>query len=115
MTWTNLFSYIEQAYDQDDWDSDFDDDFGGGSTTTTTHNNANQGSGGMLGVPKNTALTGSTGDVSSISGGKKPSVAGYTSFNRFSTFVKSGGESFVLGKLNATVQEADFIQVVVIP
>ena len=68
----------------------------------------------MLGVPKNTALTGSTGDVSSISGGKKPSVAGYTSFNRFSTFVKSGGESFVLGKLNATVQEADFIQVVVI-
>lgn len=39
-------------------------------------------------------------------------VTAKTSFNRFSTFVKSGGESFVLGKLNANVQEADVIQVV---
>ena len=36
-----------------------------------------------------------------------------TSFNRFSTFVKSGGENYILGKLNAKVQEADIIQVVV--
>ena len=54
------------------------------------------------------------GDVSSMrSEAKKTSAAGFTSFNRFSTFVKSGGENFVLGKLNANVQESDVIQVVV--
>ena len=41
-----------------------------------------------------------------VSGGK-------TSFNRFSPFVKSGGENYVLGKLNANVQAEDVIQVVV--
>ena len=78
-----------------------------------THN-ANQTSSGGLLAPKNSALGGSMGDVSSMrSEAKKQSAAGFTSFNRFSTFVKSGGESFVLGKLNANVQESDVIQVVV--
>ena len=77
-----------------------------------THN-ANQTSSGGLLAPKNSALGGSMGDVSSMrSEAKKQSAAGFTSFNRFSTFVKSGGESFVLGKLNANVQEFDVIQVV---
>ena len=77
-----------------------------------THN-ANQASSGLL-APKNSGLGGSMGDVSSMrSEAKKTSAAGFTSFNRFSTFVKSGGENFVLGKLNANVQESDVIQVVV--
>lgn len=63
-------------------------------------------------MPKNTAQTGSTGDVSSIGRADSKRISAKTSFNRFSTFVKSGGESFVLGKLNAKVQEADVIQVV---
>ena len=79
--------------------------------------------GGMTGIggnsllpPKNAPHSGSSGDVSSV--GKKSSVAGTavaskTSFNRFSSFVKSGGENYILGKLNARVQEADIIQVVV--
>ena len=67
---------------------------------------------GMLNVPKNTAQTGSTGDVSSIGRADSKKISAKTSFNRFSTFVKSGGESFVLGKLNAKVQENDVIQVV---
>jgi sorting nexin-9/18/33 len=68
----------------------------------------------MLNVPKNSDQAGSSGDVSSIgrSDSKKASVSSKTSFNRFSVFVKSGGESFVLGKLNAKVQETDVIQVV---
>ena len=57
--------------------------------------------------------SGSTGDVSSIGRADSKRTTSKTSFNRFSTFVKSGGESFVLGKLNAKVQEADVIQVVV--
>ena len=56
---------------------------------------------------------GSTGDVSSIGRADSKRTSTKTSFNRFSTFVKSGGESFVLGKLNAKVQETDVIQVVV--
>merc|ERR1712048_853582 len=55
---------------------------------------------------------GSTGDVSSIGRADSKRTSSKTSFNRFSTFVKSGGESFVLGKLNAKVQETDVIQVV---
>jgi len=106
----NSDNNYNQAYDQDDWDSDFDDDVGGQSTMT---HNANQTSSGGLLAPKNSALGGSMGDVSSMrSEAKKQSAAGFTSFNRFSTFVKSGGESFVLGKLNANVQESDVIQVV---
>ena len=67
--------------------------------------------------PKNTVHSGSSGDLNSV--GRKSSVAASTSvtsktsFNRFSTFVKSGGENYILGKLNAKVQEADIIQVVV--
>ena len=72
--------------------------------------------GNALLPPKNTAQSGSSGDLNSV--GRKSSVAASavaskTSFNRFSTFVKSGGENYILGKLNAKVQEADIIQVVV--
>ena len=103
-------SLLQQAYDQDDWDSDFDDDNG-----TSNHATTAASSGGMLNVPSRSGQSGSTGDVSSIgrSDSKKQSMSSMTSFNRFSTFVKSGGESFVLGKLNAKVQETDVIQVVV--
>ena len=81
------------------------------------------GHGSMAGIggssllpPKNAAQSGSSGDLSSV--GRKSSVAATaavskTSFNRFSTFVKSGGENYILGKINAKVQEADIIQVVV--
>ena len=74
-------------------------------------------SGSNLMPPKNTVHSGSSGDLNSV--GRKSSVAASssvaskTSFNRFSTFVKSGGENYILGKLNAKVQEADIIQVVV--
>ena len=47
-----------------------------------------------------------SGAAAGVSGGK-------TSFNRFSPFVKTGGENYILGKLNANVQESDVIQVVV--
>ena len=72
-----------------------------------------------LNVPKNSAQSGSSGDLSSIGrsdskkAGTSGATSGRTSFNRFSTFVKSGSESYVLGKINANVQESDVIQVVV--
>jgi len=105
---------FQQAYDQDDWDSDFEDEDtagpGGGHAVPSGMGGTN------LMPPKNTVHSGSSGDLNSV--GRKSSVAASssvtskTSFNRFSTFVKSGGENYILGKLNAKVQEADIIQVV---
>ena len=103
-----------KAYDQDDWDSDFEDEE---STMPGGGNGGTMGiAGNALMPPKNTVHSGSSGDLNSV--GRKSSVAtaamsSKTSFNRFSTFVKSGGENYILGKLNAKVQEADIIQVVV--
>ncbi|XP_059090678.1 sorting nexin lst-4-like isoform X1 [Tigriopus californicus] len=104
-----------QAYD-DDWDSDFDEPSASHNNNQMPPPNTTPG-GGMLGVPKNAPQTGSMGDVSSIgrSDSKKAGTGAATtrtSFNRFSTFVKSGGENFVLGKINVNVQENDIIQVV---
>jgi hypothetical protein len=36
-----------------------------------------------------------------------------TSFNRFSAFVKSGSENYILGKVNHAVPDADVITVLV--
>ena len=111
----NLPFVLNKAYDQDDWDSDFEDEDtagpGGGHAVPSGMGGTN------LMPPKNTVHSGSSGDLNSV--GRKSSVAASssvtskTSFNRFSTFVKSGGENYILGKLNAKVQEADIIQVVV--
>eukprot|EP00095_Tigriopus_kingsejongensis_P004504 maker-scaffold427_size174323-snap-gene-0.33 protein:Tk04504 transcript:maker-scaffold427_size174323-snap-gene-0.33-mRNA-1 annotation:"sorting nexin-9" len=73
--------------------------------------------GGMLGLPKNAPLSGSAGDVSSIGRSDSRRTGGAattarTSFNRFSLFVKSGGENYVLGKISVNVQEQDIIQIV---
>ena len=35
---------------------------------------------------------------------KKQGGTGKVSFNRFSVFVKSGGENYILGKVNANIQ-----------
>ena len=105
-----------QAYNDDDWDSDFDD----APTDRQQMPPPSQipGERSTLNVPKNTTMSGSSGDVSSIgrSDSKKASTsaaAGRTSFNRFSSFVKTGAENFVLGKISVNVQENDVIQVVV--
>ena len=110
----NFLSSINKAYDQDDWDSDFEDE---DASVQGGHVAQSGMTGSNLMPPKNTVHSGSSGDLSSV--GRKSSVAASssvtskTSFNRFSTFVKSGGENYILGKLNAKVQEADIIQVVV--
>ena len=47
--------------------------------------------------------------------GRKPSGAASTSkasFNRFSVFVKSGSENYILGKVNLSVTEAEVLTVV---
>jgi len=101
----------------DDWDSDFDDEsasqVGGNGNSNYA---ATTDAGGNLGLPSaNYQKSGSTGDVSSIGRNdskKGVSGASKTSFNRFSLFVKSGGENYILGKVTARVPEMDIITVV---
>ena len=58
---------------------------------------------------------GSREDVNSIGrndGRNAGAASSKTSFNRFSLFVKSGGENYILGKVSAKVPELDIITVV---
>ena len=45
--------------------------------------------------------------------GKKVSATSKTSFNRFSPFVKTGAENFILGKVHATVPPAEIVSILV--
>jgi len=114
---TNSAAQSPSPGPQDDWDSDFDDEsasqVGGNGNSNYA---ATTDAGGNLGLPTaNYQKSGSTGDVSSIGRNdskKGASGATKTSFNRFSLFVKSGGENYILGKVTARVPEMDIITVV---
>ena len=54
----------------------------------------------------------SAGDVST-SGRKVSAASTKSSFNRFSVFVKSGSENFMLGKVNTSVPEQDVLTILV--
>ena len=54
----------------------------------------------------------STGDVST-SGRQVSAASTKSSFNRFSVFVKTGSENFMLGKVNTSVPEQDVLTIVV--
>lgn len=96
----------------DDWDSDFDDE--SVSQVGAMGGGAPQQSG--LQPPARPDPRGSTGDISSVGGrgeARKFSAAtSKASFNRFSVFVKSGSENFILGKINIHVPEPDILTVV---
>jgi len=97
----------------DDWDSDFDDESasqvgGGGGTSQFS---APSDGGNKLALPESRVLGGSVGDLSTRE--KKSSVTtGKTSFNRFSVFVKTGSENYMLGKVNFPIQEVDQLTIV---
>jgi sorting nexin-9/18/33 len=97
----------QQDWNDDDFDSDFDDD--SASQTGTQQHNQN-----ALAVPSsNTNLSGSTGDISSLGReSKKMSATSKTSFNRFSPFVKSGAENYILGKIHVPVPPAEIVAIV---
>jgi len=113
----------------DDWDSDFDDESAsqvGGQSAQGGHGGAH-GNGapanftastdnsGSLALPVASYHRGSIGDVSGVGRTDSKKGAGgassKTSFNRFSMFVKSGSENFILGKVNFNVPEADALTV----
>ena len=103
--------YLRVVYLQDDWDSDFDEESqstqGGGGPGDSL-----QQGGHHLQPAAAHQIGASTGDVST-SGRKISAATTKSSFNRFSVFVKSGSENFILGKVNISVAEPEVLTIVV--
>lgn len=89
----------------DDWDDDWDD----GSPASV----APQGLGSSPPLyPVTTSLPGRRGSAQQHQQQAKSSATVGRNLNRFSTFVKSGGEAFLLGEASAFVKDGDRICVV---
>lgn len=89
----------------DDWDDDWDD-----SSPATV---APQGLGSSPPLyPVTTSLPGRRGSAQQHQQQAKSSATVGRNLNRFSTFVKSGGEAFLLGEASAFVKDGDRICVV---
>lgn len=89
----------------DDWDEDWDD-----TTPTTANAPQNLGTTPPL-YPVTTSLPARRSSQQSQQQAKSTATVG-RNLNRFSTFVKSGGEAFLLGEASAIVKDGDRIGVV---
>ncbi|XP_049781970.1 sorting nexin lst-4 isoform X2 [Schistocerca cancellata] len=88
-----------QSFEGNDyWDDEWDDDSEGGGTQ----------SGGPPNAPStHIHKVGSAGDISSMGKMDNKGTVGRKNFNRFTTFVKSGGESYILGTVKVSVPDTD--------
>ncbi|XP_026277188.1 sorting nexin lst-4 [Frankliniella occidentalis] len=101
------YANTPQNYDAgDDWDDEWDDDSESGSRPAIGHQ-------GVAGPISQVSKSGSAGDVSSIGRyNEGKGTVGKKNFNRFSSFVKSGGESYILGTLQVAVPDGCKVWVV---
>lgn len=96
------------GWDDDEWDDDEDDT---ASTVDQNHaNNQYSRNSVELSVPSSTVVrSSSTGDISTLGRGDAAGKATVRrNFNRFTTFVKSGGEDYIIGK-NKMNLPTDFV------
>ncbi|XP_018495380.1 sorting nexin-18 isoform X2 [Galendromus occidentalis] len=86
--------------DWDDWDDDDD--------TISSKNNQGLGGPGNFGliIPRDTSDVANKGDGGAVRTGT------VKRFNRFSNFVKSGGEAFLLGTARVAINSADYVTIV---
>lgn len=89
----------------DDWDDDWDD------SSPATHAPPGLGTTPPM-YPVTTSLPGRRGSAPQHQQHAKSSATVGRNLNRFSTFVKSGGEAFLLGEASACVKDGDRIFVV---
>lgn len=102
---TDTTNYESVDYWDDEWD--YDSEGGGGGLPPLPP--AMSGQHHMLPVSKSASVG---DDVSSVGASEAKSTVGRKNLNRFSTFVKSGGESYILGTLKANVSEADRVRII---
>lgn len=97
----------------DEWDDEWDDNESTISSQPESQGQCSQ-SGSGLAVPKLEWKSSSTGDISSVGHASQDGSGKRTvrkSKNRFSTFVKSGGESFILGQIKTNVPSESVIKI----
>lgn len=103
------------GWDDDEWDDDEDD-----AASTVDQNYANNQysrNSSELTIPVNAVVrSSSTGDISTLGRGD---AAGKSTvrrnFNRFTTFVKSGGEDYIIGKNKMNLPSSGIIEIVEAP
>ncbi|QQP42146.1 Sorting nexin, partial [Caligus rogercresseyi] len=91
------------GYDQDDWDSDFDD------PQTYLRPPTIQTPVGRMAVAMGAVEV--IGHVQEQPRGIQYRPQHFTNFNRFSSFVKSGTENYILGKSNFKVDDIELVSV----
>ncbi|GFU39360.1 sorting nexin lst-4 [Nephila pilipes] len=93
-----------------DWEDSWDEDTGSGNQKTS--DNSKDIPAGFLSVPSIEKKSSSTGDLTVIARGDASGKLGIKkSFNRFSAFVKSGGEMFILGETSVNVSAEDYVEI----
>ncbi|XP_039297500.1 sorting nexin lst-4 isoform X1 [Nilaparvata lugens] len=101
--WGNTQPSEFQNYESVDWDDEWDDDSEGGGLPPFVQPIPPGG-----GVPYQSDKH----SENSIAGKDNKGTVGRKNLNRFSTFVKSSGESYILGTVKLNVTEADKVYVV---
>ncbi|XP_054708676.1 sorting nexin lst-4-like isoform X2 [Uloborus diversus] len=92
-----------------DWEDSWDEDVG---SNQKTDDSGKEASSGFLSIPSMEKKSSSTGDLSVIARGDASGKLGVKkSFNRFSAFVKSGGEMFILGETSVNVSPEDYVEI----
>ncbi|XP_012935877.1 sorting nexin lst-4 [Aplysia californica] len=91
----------------DDWDEDWDDDDDESSNSTIGHSQD-------LGGQGNFGLSAPTKREKQLSPGTEMSKYGTvkSSFSRFSSFAKTGGDAFLMGQTNDRVPDSDKIKII---
>ncbi|PRD27858.1 UNVERIFIED_CONTAM: lst-4 [Trichonephila clavipes] len=93
-----------------DWEDSWDEDTGSGNQKTSDA--SKDAPAGFLSVPSIEKKSSSTGDLTVIARGDAGGKLGIKkSFNRFSAFVKSGGEMFILGETSVNVSAEDYVEI----
>lgn len=108
--WNEQNTTGEQATNQgfesnDYWDDEWDDDSEGGQPSGPP--NSRSDALYELDIPK----SGSTSDINSLGKADNKGTVGKKNFNRFTAFVKSGFESYILGSIKIPLQESDKITI----
>ncbi|XP_059504487.1 sorting nexin-18-like isoform X2 [Stegostoma tigrinum] len=98
--------------DDDDWDDDWDDNSTVADEPLSSSGGASGFSPELDGPGRYKVSTGARAGGAASSGSSKSTATVSRNLNRFSTFVKSGGEAFILGEAAGFVKDGDRICVV---
>ncbi|KAK7488820.1 hypothetical protein BaRGS_00019955 [Batillaria attramentaria] len=103
-------TYVEIMSSVEEWDDDWDSDDGEGSSNSTVGTPGGQDLQGQ----GNFGLAAPRREGKQLSPSAEMSKYGTvkSSFNRFSTFAKTGGEAFLMGEVDKNVPESDRIRII---